>query len=373
MRQGRSLLPSTALCLGMLLSAAPDPAVSAAAEAPRLDSLGIPFIAHADETGIHFTARTPRGVVSVTPSGEIHYLLPRNGEDRPDLAGVVLREALVGAAVREVAGRGRAPTRVNVLYGSDPSRWQRNLPAFHGVSLGEVYPGVEMTLRVRGRSVEKIFEIAAGADADRIRLRIDGGHGLSVTPDGELAVVTRLGEVRFSRPVAYQDRSGAREPVAVAYRLRAGDEYGFALGPYDRSRPLVVDPILAATYYGGDGHDEVFAIGRNSGGVYIGGEAFRHAVPGVSGGSADPVFQNAGSIYTEGFVARLNPSLTTILDATFLGGAGDDMVAALVLDPSGDVYVAGVTSSPDFPGVGGGAAGPTRVGRTSSSRGSART
>jgi hypothetical protein len=373
MRRARPLLPllpTTALFLGMLLPAASPAAATAAAERPRLDALRIPFVAAPDEAGVRFSARTPRGVVSVTPAGKIHYLLPRRGKGRPapkadehapeTPAAVKLHETLVGADVREVAGRGRAPTRVNVFHGSDPRRWRRNLPAFEGLSLGEVYPGIEMTLHVRGYSVEKIFTIAPGGDPDAIRLRLAGGRGLAVTPEGELAVATHLGEVRFSAPVAYQeDREGssAREPVAVAYRVE-GDEYAFALGTYDRSRPLVVDPILAATFYGGLDADEAFAIDRNAAGVYAAGETY-FDLPGIVGGAADSNGSFGLPRFSEGWVVKLDPGLTTILDATYLGGSGDDTVYGLVLDPTGGVYVTGTTGSSNFPGIGGGAADDT--------------
>jgi hypothetical protein len=53
----------------------------------------------------------------------------------------------------------------------------------------------------------------------------------------------------------------------------------------------------------------------------------------------------------EGFVAKLDANLSTILAATFLGGSGVDAVLALALDGMGSVYVAGRTTSSVFPGV----------------------
>ncbi|MCI4458152.1 MAG: hypothetical protein JHC21_00835, partial [Thermocrinis sp.] len=56
------------------------------------------------------------------------------------------------------------------------------------------------------------------------------------------------------------------------------------------------------------------------------------------------------------FVARLNKDLTQILQATYLGGMDLDWAYALAIHPqTGEVYVAGWTTSEDFPKTTGGA------------------
>src|SRR5207249_2295898 len=54
----------------------------------------------------------------------------------------------------------------------------------------------------------------------------------------------------------------------------------------------------------------------------------------------------------EAFVAKLDGGLSKLLAATFLGGSGGGEASALALDSAGNVYVAGLTESPDFPGIG---------------------
>ena len=61
----------------------------------------------------------------------------------------------------------------------------------------------------------------------------------------------------------------------------------------------------------------------------------------------------------EGFVVKLNSDLSSILAATFLGKFANDSINALALDSLGNVYVAGLTGSGDFPGVGPGSADST--------------
>ena len=96
----------------------------------------------------------------------------------------------------------------------------------------------------------------------------------------------------------------------------------------------------------------------STGNVYVAGDTDSSDFPGVGPGSADSTFEDL----SEGFVAKLNSDLSSILAATFLGGSGSDRVAALALDSTGNVYVAGGTGSSDFPGVGPGSADSTFAG-----------
>ena len=51
----------------------------------------------------------------------------------------------------------------------------------------------------------------------------------------------------------------------------------------------------------------------------------------------------------DGFVSKLNPNGTALVYSTYLGGGGDDRAISIAVDNSEDVYIAGATSSSDFP------------------------
>jgi hypothetical protein len=117
----------------------------------------------------------------------------------------------------------------------------------------------------------------------------------------------------------------------------------------------VIDPILQSTYIGGSGSDGAYALAIHptTGDVYVAGVTNSTNFPRTSGG-AQAI--NADNGYQwDAFVARLNSSLTQILQATYLGGSGEDRANALAISSTGDVYVAGETASDNFPGTSGGA------------------
>ncbi|MDQ2979694.1 MAG: hypothetical protein M3R62_10780, partial [Acidobacteriota bacterium] len=332
----------------------------------RIGGVRMPFIANSGRTdpAVAFYAPTLAGMVYVTREGQIVYSLPEksrhetrgsgNSGVATSAGGWSLSETPVGGNRRHARpnGQERSPTRVSYFIGNDPSLWKSGIATYDAVSLGEVWPGVTISLRAHGKSVEKLFEIHPGGEPSSIRLRVDGARFLRVNAVGALIVSTGLGDVTLTPPVAYQESDGARREIPVAYDVRGG-EYGFCLGGYDPARPVVIDPLLQSTYLGGSGEDIAFALAIHptSGEVYVAGRTLSTNFPGTAGGP-----QPASRGFLDAFVARFNAGLTTLNQASYLGGSDSDEGLALAIHPtSGEVYVAGVTASQNFPGTAGGA------------------
>lgn len=110
--------------------------------------------------------------------------------------------------------------------------------------------------------------------------------------------------------------------------------------------------LYRSTYIGGSGEDVCYgiAIDPATGDVIVTGYTTSNDLPGISGG-ADEVF--AG--YNEAFVARFSADLRVLYQTTYLGGEGYDVSYGVTINPSGEIYVTGVTDSPGFPGISGGA------------------
>ena len=104
--------------------------------------------------------------------------------------------------------------------------------------------------------------------------------------------------------------------------------------------------VLYSTYLGGSDYDDLQGLALDSSGnVYVSGTTLSTSFPGVTGSSIQP--SNAGSY--DIYVAKLNPTLTSITWATYLGGSDFDENQDIAVDSSGNVYVAGMTNSTDFP------------------------
>lgn len=316
--------------------------------APLRAALAVPFVANEGQwdPAVAFSALSPLGVTFVTHRGEIVHSLPGGSG-----TGWTVVETLVGGRPQP-AVRTPASTRVSYLLGSDPGRWQSNLKTYGSISLGEVWEGITVSLEARRDGVEKIFEVAPGHCASSIRTRVSGAIALRANKDGSLTVATGIGEFRFTPPVAYQFLDGLHAPVDVAYSV-TGDEYGFRLGRRDPNRTVFIDPVLQSTYLGGTGPETAYglAVHPTTGDVYVVGRTSSNNFPGTAGGA-----QPAAAGFGDAFVARLDATLTRLIQATYVGGSGSDWGRALLIHPTGrEVYVAGETGSTDFPGTPGSA------------------
>ena len=90
-------------------------------------------------------------------------------------------------------------------------------------------------------------------------MRLAGAQRLRLDDAGALVVATGPGEVTLTPPAAFQGRDGVRYSVKAAYALH-GREYGFRLSDYDHALPVLIDPLLQATYLGGSDSDIAFAL-----------------------------------------------------------------------------------------------------------------
>ena len=257
----------------------------------------------------------------------------------------------------KVTGAEELPGKSNYFIGNDRSKWRTNVPTYAKVRYESVYPGVNLVYYgTRGGELEYDFVVAPGANPKAIALGIEAQQHapLQVNSKGNLVVTLENGSVEFHKPVVYQtdDRQSSdnRHSVDARYALDAQNHVRFECGPYDHSRPLVIDPVLVyATYVGGTGGDIGYAITVNSAthSAYITGVTNSTnfpltTTPGVG------TYQNAYKGNGDAFVTELNSAGTQIVYSTYLGGSGSDTAAAIALH-NGNAYITGYTTSTDFP------------------------
>lgn len=317
--------------------------------ARRLAALSVPFVENQGQIDSRaaFYARTSAGTLFVTREGGVVYSLPGSANGKALPWG--LAEEFIGGRAVPVGGS-LAETRVSHFVGSDPSRWRTGLPTHHTVELGEVWAGVTLSLAARGNEVEKLFTLAPGASPASIRVRVRGADFLRADAAGALVLGTGGGRrVILSPPIAFQFRNGKRMPVGVSYRT-VGHEYGFRLGAHDPDLPVVIDPILQSTYVPHDRPADAMAINA-SGEILVTGATASTTFPNTTGGG-QPTFGGGPS---DAYIARFNSSLTTLIQATYFGGTGEEFSRSILIHPvTGDVFIGGDTLGGTLPMVTGG-------------------
>jgi hypothetical protein len=246
-----------------------------------------------------------------------------------------------------VAGQGRLEGVSNYLLGSDPNQWFTGVPNYARVAYRDLYDGVSLEYYAnRGGELEFDLTLAPGADPDRIRLSYTGTDSVEVDQSGALVLRAGGGEIRQAAPVVYQWVDGARHEVRARYVLHGAHQVGFALAAYDRTVPLVIDPVITySTYLGGSGDDfPIWSDIDRAGNFYVTGSTTSPDFP-----TTPNAFQRRFGGEEDAFVSKLNRSGTGLVWSTYLGGDAPDAAIGLDVDRHGNVVVTGTTSSTGFP------------------------
>ncbi len=209
------------------------------------------------------------------------------GNKGDDAKVAAIRMNILGAN-RAAVSTGLEPTGgvTNYLIGNDPSLWHTDIPSYRQVRYEDVYPGIDMVYYGDSQRLEYDFVVEPNADPTRVGLSFEGATQAKVDKrSGDLVLETSAGTIRQLKPFAYQETDGERTEVASSYRTKV-EENG-----------SVQVSIDLADY----DHSRELII--------------------------DPV----------------------LAYGSYLGGSGYDEGRGIAVDPAGNAYVVGTTTSLDFP------------------------
>lgn len=280
--------------------------------------------------------------VGQAPADE-KYVVSGEGAAALTATGVVLRggskpvtlEFVGASASARMTATDELPGKANYLHGDDPSAWRTNVPTFASVHVKQLYAGVDLVWYGNGRSLEYDLVLEAGADPGAVSFTLVGAPAPEIDPDGALLA----GDVRFERPVAYQEVGGARRTVPSGYVTNDDGRVGFRLGEYDRSLPLVIDPEIGYTYTFADSSKDISISGiavDSTGAAYVAGRTRTEGTGGV--------------LTVAALVAKLNPEGTALVYSTTISGsAGNEEARDIAVDATGNAFITGFAFSSNFP------------------------
>jgi len=250
------------------------------------------------------------------------------GQDIVRMATVGSNRAVRGELVHPLPGIS------NYFIGNNPAKWRTNVPTYSKVRYPSVYPGVDLIYYGNQRQLEYDFVVQPGGDPRAIVVEMQERQETKSDhlPDGPW-------EMR--EPVAYQEIGGKRRPIECAF-VRDRGRLRFAIGAYDRTKTLVIDPVIVySTYLGGSGGDGAYAVALDAN-----GSAY---VTGVTGSTNFPTKDPFQAGFASAFVSKFDPAGNELVYSTYLGGSNGNSANGIAVDAGGNAYIAGSTTSTDFP------------------------
>ena len=214
------------------------------------------------------------------------------------------------------------------------------IKGFTRVVYNDLWSGISLFYEATADGAKYEFHVAPGADPTNIRVRCNGSDSVvigktSLRIENDNRTLVDDGLKSFQGTTVVES-----EFISLGHNV-----FGFNVGDYDRSRPLVIDPLLYSTYVGGSSGDCGNGIAVDStGNAYITGYTYSIDFPTVNA-------HNTTLGWSDCFVFKLSSAGDALLYSTYVGGSSGDCGNGIAVDSAGNAYVTGYTLSADFPTV----------------------
>ncbi|MBI2821836.1 MAG: SBBP repeat-containing protein [Acidobacteria bacterium] len=247
-------------------------------------------------------------------------------------------------ATPDVVGTDRLPGKVNYLLGNEPADWRTGIPIFNKARYSEIYPGIDLVLYGNGRrQLEFDFLIPPGCDPRLIEIDIETGPRTKVVLDSENGILISEEENEIH----------LRQPVV--YQTNEEDSFIRHVG----GRYELIDSRRIRFVLDDYDHDKPLVIdpvlvystylgssGSDSGEQVIVDGSGNAYVAGGMWNASHPTVSYDGRY--DAFVAKFSPQ-GNLVYLTYLGGNNTDKATAIAVDSAGNAFVAGRTLSSNLP------------------------
>ena len=253
--------------------------------------------------------------------------------------GVMLKYTFGGRHADPI-GEDRSQTIYNYFIGNDPNKWHTEVTSYQKIIYHDLWEGIDIQFYLNEGNLKYDIIVSPGADPEMIRIEIDGHESLSVDSNGDLLISTEKNVIRDRGLLAFQDNG---EIVPCAFNIIDQGTFNFNLKDYDQTRDLIIDPVLDfSTLIGGSGSDTVEGgiTSDQQGNIYITGSTMDSTTgfPNTTG-SYDITHNGKKDV----FISKLDPTGSSLLFSTYIGGDENDDGWDICLDGNGAIFVTGQT------------------------------
>ncbi len=228
-----------------------------------------------------------------------------------------------------------------------------DVKAYSKITIKNIYKGIDWVIYTNSDSKEHPlkydFVVHPGADYKDIKIKFLNAQSTSLSDnDTKLKIQTIAGNIEEGNLYSYQ--SNSNNEINSKYLIDKDSTISFEIANYDTTKTLVIDPLVWATYYGGNRYDRFTSASVDSfDNIYIAGSTSSSDFPVQQLSGAFWQSNNYGSQYTDDIIL-LKFSCQGVREwATYYGGSDDDYASSICVDSQNNIYLAGTTQSTNCP------------------------
>ena len=251
--------------------------------------------------------------------------------------------------------------KVNYFKGSDKSKWVAGIPTSGAVLYKNVYKHIDLKVYGIGKQIEYDWIVHPGGDPENIRFEYKNVKDIRINGEGDLDITTQFGKLTHKKPFAYQNTVGAngdspKMEIRSEFKQISKNSFGFITGEYDRTKPLVIDPLIlnysshyggTTSSWGGNGQNWGKDIAVTDNGIaYVAAQTTSIDFPVVN--EYDSTFDGDIDV----LILKIDTTKSgsgSLVYSSYFGGIDYDYSRGICVDSSGRAYISGFTTSLDFP------------------------
>ncbi len=227
-----------------------------------------------------------------------------------------------------------------------------NVKAYGKITIKNIYKGIDWVIYTNKNNKEQPikydFIVHPEANYNNIKIKYINAQNISLLDkDTKLKIQTIAGTIEEGNIYSYQNN---KEEIKSKYIFNNDSTISFTINDYDKTQDLVIDPLVWATYYGGNNYDNFLSICVDSkDNIYITGWSISLDFPTQQLNGAYWQLNIIGVLLKEDVIILKFNCRGVRLWATYYGGSDQDGATAINVDNNDNIYIIGGTKSSDFP------------------------
>ncbi len=327
--------------------------------------------------------------------------------------GNVMKFVIEGSKFDEFLELIPSTWKLNFFFGNYPKKWTKEVQGFEKIQILNILPNIDMILTF-STELRYDFVVHARGNPESIKIKLEGAK-IFQCKKNEITFKNELGEIIHRNLFVYQNNENKKSKIDASFKYIDENTFGFEVKNYDKTKDLIIDPLVLSTLIGGSNSEEIIDLVETTQGsilvtgwteslnfpttpgtysrTYAGEKDIFISKLNVKGSKRELVFStliggssseipvnvlvdNSNNVYVgatsnsndlplvnamskssygfnDSYICKFNPECSEILFATYFGGSKDDILASIKLSGDNGVYLVGYSNSPDLPVTGG--------------------